>query len=30
VSINRIDRSWYARMFSGGVRLRGSQQLAAR
>jgi peptidoglycan DL-endopeptidase CwlO len=30
VSIDRIDRGWYAAMFSGGVRPRGSQQLAAR
>jgi peptidoglycan DL-endopeptidase CwlO len=28
VSVNRIDRGWYARMFSGGIRLRGSQRLA--
>jgi len=27
VSVNRIDRGWYARMFSGGIRLPGSQQL---
>jgi cell wall-associated NlpC family hydrolase len=30
VSINRIDRGWYAGMFSGGVRVHGSQQLATR
>ncbi len=30
VSVNRIDRGWYARTFSGGVRVRGSQQLATR
>jgi hypothetical protein len=30
VSINRIDRGWYAAMFSGGVRVRGSQQLVMR
>jgi cell wall-associated NlpC family hydrolase len=30
VSVNRIDRGWYAHMFSGGIRLPGSQQLAAR
>jgi cell wall-associated NlpC family hydrolase len=29
VSINRIDRGWYAGTFSGGIRLPGSQQLAA-
>jgi peptidoglycan DL-endopeptidase CwlO len=27
VSVNRIDRGWYARTFSGGIRLPGSQQL---
>jgi peptidoglycan DL-endopeptidase CwlO len=27
VSVNRIDRGWYAAMFSGGIRLPGSQQL---
>ncbi len=26
VSIDRIDRGWYAGMFSGGVRLRGSSR----
>ena len=26
VSIDRIDRGWYAGTFSGGVRVRGSQQ----
>ncbi len=30
VSINRIDRGWYAAMFSGGVRVHGSQQIATR
>ncbi len=30
VSINRIDRGWYAGMFSGGVRVHGSQQLVQR
>jgi peptidoglycan DL-endopeptidase CwlO len=30
VSVNRIDRGWYARMFSGGIRLPGSQQPALR
>lgn len=30
VSIDRIDRGWYAGMFSGGVRVRGSQQIAPR
>jgi cell wall-associated NlpC family hydrolase len=30
VSIDSIDRGWYARMFSGGVRVRGSQQLVQR
>ena len=30
VSINRIDRGWYAGMFSGGVRVHGSQQLVER
>jgi peptidoglycan DL-endopeptidase CwlO len=28
VSVNRIDRGWYARTFSGGIRLPDSQQLA--
>ncbi|HEY7259796.1 MAG TPA: C40 family peptidase [Gaiellales bacterium] len=27
VSVNRIDRGWYARTFSGGIRLPGSHQL---
>ena len=30
VSINRVDRGWYAGTFSGGVRVRGSQQLVQR
>jgi cell wall-associated NlpC family hydrolase len=30
VSINRIDRGWYAGTFSGAVRVRGSQQLVSR
>lgn len=28
VSVNRIDRGWYAQTFSGGIRLPGSQRLA--
>jgi peptidoglycan DL-endopeptidase CwlO len=30
VSINRIDRGWYAGTFSGGIRLPASQQIATR
>jgi peptidoglycan DL-endopeptidase CwlO len=30
VSVNRIDRGWYARTFSGGIRLPGSQQFVPR
>ena len=30
VSIDRIDRGWYAGTFSGGVRVRGSQQPVSR
>jgi cell wall-associated NlpC family hydrolase len=30
VSIDRIDRGWYAGTFSGAVRVRGSQQIAPR
>jgi peptidoglycan DL-endopeptidase CwlO len=30
VSVDRIDRGWYAPMFSGGVRVRGSHRPASR